>query len=117
MTDHCSEETHSLSMIRGDMEVREEEGSSAWVLQNIQKFSRSMGVNFEGIEDHVYSFFYEINRRRFEKNGGEGSMGTKGKKKQCEGTLTELKLLESSINFDGRKEGIKRLGEVNLMSQ
>lgn len=69
-----------------------------------------MGLSLEGMKDHIYSFFSEINRRRSAKRKGEGS-APKEKKKMCEGTPRELKRLESSINYDGRRKEEKKLGE------
>lgn len=106
-----AENTELLGQVETGLEDREAELSSEWVLQNIQKLSRMMGVSFEGIEDQVCSFLFEIFRRMMLKKK-EGANEEAGKKKQRGGAPRELKRLEFSINYDGRRnEG--KVKEVN----
>lgn len=105
---HC-ERMVSLSRNGVGMDDGKDETSSLWVPQNVQKLSRMRRVSFDGIEDLVCSFFYEIYRRRmFKKN--EGVSEAKDKKKQSEGTPRELKRLEFSINYDGQRKEDKKKG-------
>lgn len=40
------------------------EGCPLWVMQNIQKFSKLMGVSLKGMKDFTYLFFSEIKKKK-----------------------------------------------------
>lgn len=81
-----------LSLSLEGVDLVEENGlnSSIWVLENIQKFSSMMGIPLTGMEDYIFSFFTEIEKRVYvlkkEDNGT-----TKKRRKQSMGFKRELK--------------------------
>lgn len=74
-----------------------------------------MGVSLSGMENFSYIFFSEIERKTLKKKIGSI---LKDKKKAGVGTSRELKRLESTINYDGRKgdgkgvNGVKLIGKI-----
>lgn len=98
------EDRRWLSTIGEETEVDSVEGNSVWILQNIQKFNRMMGVTMERMEEQVCMFFTEIYKRLMVKRKRIKKEG-KGRKKSGDGTPRELKRLECSVNYEGRRKG------------
>lgn len=53
------EEILTMSLDAIDLVDKEGEGSSLWILQNVQRFNRMMGVSLECMEERVFTFFLE----------------------------------------------------------
>lgn len=83
------------------MDYDVDDGCTLWVLQNIKKFSKMMGVSLDGMENQILLFFIE-RRRTTKKKKGENV--PKGRKSGGSVMSRELKRLESLINYEGRKK-------------
>lgn len=109
------EEILALSLDGIEIEKGITTGCSQWVSQNIQKFSKVMGTSMEGMEAQAFLFFPEIEKRRNEKKKMSIIL-LKEKKKYVEGTPRALKRFESTVNYEGKRKGVKSLGgKKNLL--
>lgn len=93
-----------------------QEDVSKWVLKRISGFSKFLGVSFDGFEDRTMQLFSDIEKKW---RTGAVKETKKGGSKTSTGSR-ELKRLQCSINYDGRKEAGKGNGGgvegVNLLS-
>lgn len=89
-------------------------GKLLHVIQNIQRISKLLGVNFEGLKDQTMNLFKEIERRRKEKRDGNQALSTKRKTRVDKSR--ELNRLQSTINCDkGEKKGEGEGGKEKLV--
>lgn len=80
---------------------------------NVQKFSKQMGVLIKGMEHLTFLFFSEIEKRKVSKK--KSRMANSKRKKQNGGKSRELKRLETSINYENISKGGKSVGGVRLI--
>lgn len=83
---------------------------SKWVLKNIQRISKSLGVLFKDFKDQPMSLLFEIEKRIREEKKTEDSAG-KTKKKHGDGRSRELRRLQSSINYKGKSQSVTKVGD------
>lgn len=86
---------------------RGESERAIWLIQNIQRLSDVMGMTFEEVEAQLAEMLGEIERRRNVRKR-ENELVTRDRKKQGDGEPRELKRLQSSINYNGRKNSGQR---------
>ncbi|KAG5528718.1 hypothetical protein RHGRI_029397 [Rhododendron griersonianum] len=93
-----------------------QEEVSNWVLKRISGFSKFLGVSYDGFEDRTMRLFLDIEEKW---RKGAVKVTKKGGSKVNSGAR-ELKRLECSINYDGRKKegekGFEGVEGVNLLS-
>lgn len=95
------EEILQLSLEGVHISACDVEYYSQWIVNNVLKFSKLMGVLLEGIENLPYLFFSEIEKMKLLREIGSV---LNEKKKLSGGTYRELKRLETFINYDGRRK-------------
>lgn len=81
---------------------------SKWVLKRINGFSKFLGVSFDGFEDQAMHLFSEIEEKW---RKGVGTEAKKSGNKSSRG-VRELKRLQCSVNYEGRKKAEDRESEV-----
>lgn len=84
---------------------------SMWVMLNIQKISKMVGVSFLGLEDKFIELFIEIERRKMDK-GRVVSAVKKAKKRAGEGRTRELRRLQFAVSYDSKKKSSRGEGEI-----
>lgn len=73
-----------------------------WVCQDIQKFSKSMGSLGKVWKLKHFYFFLKLKRGAGKKE--KGIVLSNGRRKSVESTPRELKRLESTVNYEGKRE-------------
>lgn len=104
-----------MSLEGVSISAEEVEYCSHWVINNIQKFSKLMGVSLKGMKNLSYLFFAEIEKWKVSKK--KNDLVLKKRKKLNVGTPRELKRLETSINYDGRKKESKAVSGFKMICQ
>lgn len=95
-----------------------EQQYSEWILKNFIEVSKLFGVTFLGLEDRILTLIQEIKNMYMGSESGK-KFYVKASRRQTKRGSKELKRLQCSINYEGKKEKRKEGGrsdsEIELM--